>query len=487
MMIRFFTLLLGIVLPVLASQAQTVFRIDSLPAQGILLNKGWTWHAGDNPDWAKPGFDDSKWEGIDPTTEIAYLPQFRQAEIGWFRLRLSVSRAVLNQSLAVLIGQVGASEIYLNGRLIYRFGVVSAEYAQEQTYHLYNAPFALKFDAQASQVLAVRYSFNRRNFYINYFTTNPVVRFTLKPANKAFAEYAQAIRVQFGQLVLMCSLYLVLSLMYIVLYGSFRAEKAFLWIGIYLFGSSLHYACFLLTNLTTDTSTGSILLFIGDMFNASGALFAIFASYVMFGRSRGWFWWFLVGYVLCTLPVLVWSYRWGATFALSFYVIGTTTNLWLMYPGIRNGRVGAWALFGGLSIFYVMYFAVIWPTALGQNDQVFHVGTISIVAIPIGYAIFLAIEFARTSRSLQARVVEVETLSAQTIAQELKKQQILTIQNETLELQVSERTAELSHKNEELVVEAALERFAPSRWLCSTATIYGPLSPKNSTIMSILL
>lgn len=29
--------------------AQTGFRLDSLPQQGVLLNKGWTWHAAKGP------------------------------------------------------------------------------------------------------------------------------------------------------------------------------------------------------------------------------------------------------------------------------------------------------------------------------------------------------------------------------------------------------------------------------------------------------
>jgi len=42
----------------LSSWAQSeVFRIDSIPTQGILLDKGWKWHAGDNPDFAKLDFD----------------------------------------------------------------------------------------------------------------------------------------------------------------------------------------------------------------------------------------------------------------------------------------------------------------------------------------------------------------------------------------------------------------------------------------------
>ena len=40
------------------SQERTagVFHLDGLQTQGILLNKGWKFHSGDNPEWAKPGF-----------------------------------------------------------------------------------------------------------------------------------------------------------------------------------------------------------------------------------------------------------------------------------------------------------------------------------------------------------------------------------------------------------------------------------------------
>jgi hypothetical protein len=57
--------------PLLAfAQKREVFRIDSLPKEGILLNQGWKWHAGDNPDWGEVQYDDTKWERVDPTKEI---------------------------------------------------------------------------------------------------------------------------------------------------------------------------------------------------------------------------------------------------------------------------------------------------------------------------------------------------------------------------------------------------------------------------------
>ena len=71
-----------------------VFRIDSIPQQGILLDKGWKFHAGDNPDFAKPDFDDSKWERIDPTQSILDLPQIQKADIVWFRFHINIDSSL---------------------------------------------------------------------------------------------------------------------------------------------------------------------------------------------------------------------------------------------------------------------------------------------------------------------------------------------------------------------------------------------------------
>jgi hypothetical protein len=32
--------------------------INSMPEDGIVLNSGWKFHAGDNPGWSKPDLDD---------------------------------------------------------------------------------------------------------------------------------------------------------------------------------------------------------------------------------------------------------------------------------------------------------------------------------------------------------------------------------------------------------------------------------------------
>ena len=128
-----------------SSIGQEVFQLQKIDEGGIILDKGWKFHSGDDSVWAKPGFDDSNWEEIDPTEELHHLPQIRNAEIGWFRLRLHVDSSLINERLTMITSVLGAAEIYLNGQLIYSFGTVSSDYKKERTRFFDNHLFILVF------------------------------------------------------------------------------------------------------------------------------------------------------------------------------------------------------------------------------------------------------------------------------------------------------------------------------------------------------
>jgi hypothetical protein len=63
------------------------YHIDHLSPEGILFDKGWKFQAGDNPDYAKLYYDDSKWQDINPTLDVHDLPQIKEGTV-WFRLHL---------------------------------------------------------------------------------------------------------------------------------------------------------------------------------------------------------------------------------------------------------------------------------------------------------------------------------------------------------------------------------------------------------------
>jgi two-component system NtrC family sensor kinase len=71
-------------------------------------------------------------------------------------------------------------------------------------------------------------------------------------------------------------------------------------------------------------------------------------------------------------------------------------------------------------------------------------------SIPVGLSLSLVREYTKTHQTLSKKLVEIEKLSAENLAHEQEKQQILSAQNEILEKQVAERTAELAKSLEEL-------------------------------------
>jgi hypothetical protein len=99
-------------------------------------------------------------------------------------------------------------------------------------------------------------------------------------------------------------------------------------------------------------------------------------------------------------------------------------------------------------VFYLFVFRILPFSIILTNLSV----NLGLMSIPICYSLILVNDYVRNNRSLQQKLIEVESLSAE-------KQQILSTQNETLEKQVAERTAELVHKNRDLEIEGALEKI----------------------------
>src|SRR5215210_6383529 len=73
-------------------------HLTKFPPEGILLDKGWKFQTGDDTEWARSEYDDSKWQPINPTLDIHdSLPQIPRSGIVWFRLHLFVDTAINNE------------------------------------------------------------------------------------------------------------------------------------------------------------------------------------------------------------------------------------------------------------------------------------------------------------------------------------------------------------------------------------------------------
>jgi hypothetical protein len=129
----------------IGAQDTTIVRLNHVPSEGIVLNKGWKFQADDNSSYAQPQFDDSKWQRINPTLDILDLPQGHKTGICWLRLHLVIDSILLREQLALIITQSVASEIYLNGQLLYKFGTLSANLKQIKAYDPTGMYFSFPF------------------------------------------------------------------------------------------------------------------------------------------------------------------------------------------------------------------------------------------------------------------------------------------------------------------------------------------------------
>ena len=146
-----------------AAQSDEIFTLSADKLQNgvaVELNAaGWKYHAGDDLSWANPSFDDANWETLKTSAMTRdSLPQTGWNGIGWLRLRLNIAPEMVNVPLNLAIRHTGASEVYLDGKLISGYGTVGRTLAEEETYNPNFVPLPITFNQNGEHLIAVRYS-----------------------------------------------------------------------------------------------------------------------------------------------------------------------------------------------------------------------------------------------------------------------------------------------------------------------------------------
>ena len=132
-------------------------RFSKFPPKDYLLDKGWRFQAGDNPEWARPDFGDSLWKQVSLSDYRTYLPDLLRQHIGWFRLRFFVdSPGTMNQAVLAL-SQLGASDCYMNGHPFLHLGSIGTNgLVKSDNPHF--KPFLLSSSLADSVTIAIRFA-----------------------------------------------------------------------------------------------------------------------------------------------------------------------------------------------------------------------------------------------------------------------------------------------------------------------------------------
>jgi len=138
----------------------------------------------------------------------------------------------------------------------------------------------------------------------------------------------------------------------------------------------------------------------------------------------------------------------GLSFVYMFGVLGEALRR--RQPGI--GLVALGAL--GTLLVYAFTASSVFQQRGNDGALPYDLGVqVGLLLLPGCLSLYLARDFALTRRSLEARLRQVQELSAQTQRQEAERRQLISAQNERLEATVQARTEEISTQNHTLAAQ----------------------------------
>ena len=281
-----------------------IFYLDSIPKKAVKLTQGWLFHPGDNPAWAAVNYNDTNtgWQPINPTVERHNLPQVQEAGVYWFRLKMKVDSSLLNKGIAMTVTTRGATEVYLNGELMYKFGTVSPEYALEETRVIYYRPYNLQLADKPIQELAIRQSFHKKNFYVDIID-NAVVLIYLKSSNQAFVDFMRYQGFFQNLRFIQLSFYLPFGLLMLFLYFSYRLRREYLYIGTYALSMFICMLLQVLAEMEGITSNfENFCSFISQLFGFFGMVLFLRGIYLLYKQSSNWVFYLILVGALMIIP-----------------------------------------------------------------------------------------------------------------------------------------------------------------------------------------
>ena len=152
-----------------AQEAQETKNVEDAPSVTFtsedtwksLSLEQWRFKTGDSLDWADPDYDDSGWRLLRSRTRYDTLRAIGWKGVGWWRIRIIADSSATASAdwfpLLFLNQQAGATEAYLNGKLMHRIGRPSGDPALERPINREDvAPMELR---PGENLLAVRYSY----------------------------------------------------------------------------------------------------------------------------------------------------------------------------------------------------------------------------------------------------------------------------------------------------------------------------------------
>lgn len=384
--------------------------------------------------------------------------------IAWLRLHIIVDSSILDQPIALRLSHNGASEVYLDGRLLRRYGRLfpkdSAEYINPQ-----RRPLHLPTLSAGHHVIALRYAdWIYRDVQTQSGSRQPGFRMSIWTAVAAENNFYEQLAASLFSFVLLFGIFVTLCIVHFILFLYYRAERAN---GLFSLFALCVALLFLFPAIMRLSEDALLLRQLGNaeliLVAAIGISLSLLLNHLF--SKRRWHFYIVMAacaaLVLCTLLLRTYT-----VFAMvAVVVLVPLEALYILSSALWHRMPGARIVGGGFALFILLMLCVMIAVFIGGDieisdttlwGQIFMlVLVLAILSIPISMSMYLAWRFAHVSHSLKAELARVEALSIRTREQEAEKQRLLENRREELEKEVAERTASLrleKQKSEDLLL-----------------------------------
>ncbi len=453
-------LLLCFVLLPLLMEAQTAehfvtyITIDSLPK---ILNDNWRFRAADAPAMASPDFNDSTWEITSSRLILKNVPKKESEKfngVGWIRLHIIIDSSLVNLPIALDMTHPGASEIYLDGKLVTSYGSINSKDSSVYFDHQ-ETPFIIYFQSAGSHLIAVRYAnYNALRNNSEYQSQMAGFEMNIKKGNYAIKRSHDLAISNTFVFALLFGIFIALSMLHMFLYMYYRAARSNLFFSLFCFALAF---VFLLPFINKFSGSPEAQFFANKSSYVLCAL-ACFSlsgfSNELFGRKRLRFY-FITAYALILILISLFGIADELRPGVILSLIGVVSleAVVLTISAIFRKIKGARIIGFGILMFALLFLIIVSTAAI---DGIFELSdstlageifsifvAISILSIPISMSVYQAWSFSSINKNLAAQLLQVKILSDKTLEQEQEKQRMLESRQEELEREVSLRTEEV--------------------------------------------
>ncbi len=432
------------------SVIQQYINIDNL----LEFTNNWKVKSGDDTLWKEPKFDDSAWDEIADSAR----DNKNYLSIVWYRMHFDIDSSLLNRPLAFILHLYGsAAEVYLDGKLLKKFGTVASDLAGEEA--VFNAnpqPIAIVFSKLKDHVLAIRYSnFHRTSAKISGFNIGQNFIIKFKDLNDEINDALLTTK-KSALTVFVAAIFLTLAIVHFIMFLYYRQKITNLYYSLYCIG--IFIFAFYTYHLVTSTNYASI-AFISKSLQFLAPLMVVpivaMLHTIFYHRFRKILWIIIGAYGLMIILYFFTTRNAANLVLVILMMISFVEILRVILVSVRKKRDGAWIF--AMTLFLPVLLGVvtsILPDQMSFSGMNFEIKPSQfvfasmILGLPFSVALYLARDFARMGKTLTKQIGEITELSTKTIRQEQEKKQLLENQKTILEFEVKERTREvLDQKN----------------------------------------